>query len=329
MKFLLPTAMAVVATLAVLIARADPAPGSTDMHWDAGAEDCAAKPHPPLEVHAYDAATYVIREDLCATWEAPFIYLLIGQDKALLIDTGDVADPKLMPLAATVMGLLPEKGAAKLPLLVLHSHTHLDHRAGDPQFEHLPGVQLVAAQLDPVRSFFGFKNWPEDQAEIDLGGRVVDVLPAPGHNPAHLVYYDRNDGLLLSGDFLLPGRLLVDDIDAYRASAVRVAGFVKDRPVNAVLGGHVEKNNKGELLDWQSSYHPDERMLPLAKADVLALPNALAGFNGFYTERGDFVIENPIHNLIIFGVAVLMVLVALGFGLVRLIRRRRARRINS
>ena len=294
-----------------------------DAHWDPGAEDCSKQAHPPLELYRYDARTYVIREDLCSTWEAPFIYLLIGDERALLIDTGDVADPKLMPLAQTVLALLPRAGQGHLPLVVAHSHTHLDHRAGDPQFQGLPDVQVVAAQLPSVRQFFGFPQWPEGIARLDLGGRVVDVLPAPGHNPAHVVYYDRDTALVFSGDFLMPARLLVDDIDAYRASARRVADFMRDRPVSYVLGGHIEEDRDGKLYDWQSSYHPDEHALPLAKSDVMALPGALDAFNGFETERAGFTIINSIHMLEVMAAAVILVLAGLGYGTYRWLRRRR------
>jgi hydroxyacylglutathione hydrolase len=319
-------ALALAFGLALPAARADLTPGSMDMHWDAGAEDCATSKAPPIEVHAYNPTTYVLREDLCATWEAPFMYLVIGSDKALLIDTGDVADPKLMPLADTVLGLLPQKGGAKLPLIVAHSHTHLDHRAGDPQFQGRPGVTLVAAQLPSVEKFFGFKDWPQGVAQVDLGGRVVDVLPAPGHNVAHVVYYDRNTGLLFSGDFLMPARLLVDDLDAYKASARRVAAFVQDRPVSYVLGGHVEKDAHGQLFDWESTLHADEAPLALGKADVLALPAALDQFKFFETDTGGFVIIDSMHELEAFAAAVLLVLAGLGWLLYRYIKRRRARR---
>ena len=145
------------------------------------------------------------------------------------------------------------------------------------------------------------------------------MLPAPGHHPAQLVYYDRNTGLVFSGDFLLPGRLLVDDWSAYEASAQRVAVFLKDQPVSFVLGGHVEKNRSGELLAWQSTYHPDEHALQLTKDDLAALPAALRKF----TETGSFVIENPLRILIAAAVAALLILVVLGFLIFRFIRRRR------
>ena len=82
-------------------------PGSMDVHWNEGAADCTKNPQPPLQVHPYNARTFILRENPCNTAEAPFMYLLVGSTKALLIDTGDVADPKEMPLAQTVMTLLP------------------------------------------------------------------------------------------------------------------------------------------------------------------------------------------------------------------------------
>lgn len=83
------------------------APGSMDVHWNEGSRDCAKDPQPPLQQHQYNPRTYILRENLCTTFEAPFMYLLIGSTKALLIDTGDIADPNVIPLAETVMRLLP------------------------------------------------------------------------------------------------------------------------------------------------------------------------------------------------------------------------------
>jgi hydroxyacylglutathione hydrolase len=119
----------------------------------------------------------------------------------------------------------------------------------------------------------------------------------------------------------------VDDAAAYRRSAQRMADFVKDRPVTYVRGGHIEKNRAGELLPWQSTYHPDEHALQLTKTGVPALPAALQKFNGFYTETGDFVIENPLRTLIALAASALIVLVILGILLYRFIRRRKRVRL--
>jgi len=298
-------------------------PGSMNVQWNAGAMDCARSPQPPLQVHEYSPRTFILRESPCSTFEAPFIYLLIGSQRALLIDTGDVADAKLMPLAQTVMELLPGEAQSKLPLLVLHTHRHLDHRAGDVQFTHLANVQLVPAFLEDVRKYFDFKDWPEGLAQLDLGGRVVDVMPVPGHNSAHIAFYDRNTQLFLSGDFFLPGRLLVEDTDAYVASAQRVADFIRDKPVTHVLGAHIEFNKAAETFEWESTYHPDERPLEMTKDQLLALPGELRGFNGFYTRHGSVIMMNSMHILAAIGVTVLVVLGALIWLLVRWLRRRR------
>ncbi|MGB7226329.1 MAG: MBL fold metallo-hydrolase, partial [Candidatus Acidiferrales bacterium] len=276
-------------------ARAQLVPGTMDVRWNEGAQDCKTSPQPPLQVHAYNAQTFILRENLCSTFEAPFMYLLIGSTKALLIDTGDVADAAAMPLEKTVMQLLPEEGAAKLALLVVHTHRHLDHRAGDGQFAHLANVEVVGFDIDSVRRYYKFTDWPNGVDQIELGGRTIDVIPTPGHNETEVSFYDRKTGLFFSGDFLMPGRLLIDDASADLASAKRAAAFVKDRPVSYVMGGHIEMDASGELFPWESQYHPHERALPMTKDDLLALPAAVGSFNGFYTTSGKFIMINSIH----------------------------------
>ena len=183
-------------TISGHIASAQLAPGLVDVKWNEGAEHCEAGPlQARIQVQQYDAQTFILRESLCATFEAPFMYLLLGSSKALLIDTGDVEDPKAVPLANTVTGLLPMVGDARMPLLVLHTHRHMDHRAGDSQFAGLPDVQVVPAFLEDMRKHFGFKNWPEGLAQVELGNRTIDVIPTPGHDPTHVAFYDRNTGL--------------------------------------------------------------------------------------------------------------------------------------
>src|SRR6202046_2198671 len=269
LTFFLRLALAVALTSS--LAWAQLVPGSMNVHWNEGSADCAKNPQPPLQVHQYNARTFILRENLCTTFEAPFMYLLIGSTKALLIDTGDIEDSKVVPLAETVMHLLPGDGPSKLPLLVVHTHRHLDHRAGDPQFTKFPNAQVVGFDIDSVRSFYKFTDWPNGLAQIDLGDRIVDAIPPPGHSETEVSFYDRNTGLLFTGDFLMPARLLIDDTSADVASAERVAAFVKDHPVSFVLGGHIEMNSAGELFPWESHYHPHEHVFQMTKDDEVAL----------------------------------------------------------
>ena len=297
-------------------------PGTMNVHWNEGSKDCVKNSQPPIQVHRYNADTFILRENLCATYEAPFIYLLIGKTKALLIDTGAVADAKTIPLAQTVISLLSNEGS-RLPLMVVHTHGHLDHRSGDDQFRASPDVEVVPTDLEGVKSRLGVADWPNDIGQIDLGDRVIDVIPTPGHYPSHVAFYDRQTGLFFSGDFLLPGRLLIEDTEADLASARRVVEFVEQRPVTYVLGGHIELDESGKTFQG-TRYHPNERPLQLTKQDLLALPGIVSGFNGFYAKRGVYLLMNQNRILILLGVGAVVLLIAIILILRALWRRLRS-----
>ena len=124
----------------------------------------------------------------------------------------------------------------------------------------------------------------------------------------------------------MPARLLIEDAGAYRESALRVIDFLKTRPLTHILGGHIELNAEGRAYRFGSRYHPNEHRLELTKADLEALPAAFERFNGFYARYPNYVLTNPIHNILALLFAVLVVLSLAVFGLYRLWRRRRRRR---
>jgi hydroxyacylglutathione hydrolase len=153
----------------------------------------------------------------------------------------------------------------------------------------------------------------------------VDVLPTPGHYPSELSYYDRQTGLFFSGDFFLPGRLLIADKSADLASARRVIHFLADRPVTYVLGGHVELDQAGKTF-LGDHYHPNERPLQLSKDQLLQLPAIVESFNGFYGRRGDYILENQNRVLAAAAAVLVTLLAAAGLVIRALLRRRRIAR---
>ena len=314
---------------AILIFSMSSSAASVDMRWDPGAEDCRTNDQKHLQSHYFDDSTVVLRQNPCIDYEANLLFLLIGQTRAMLVDTGAVDDPQIANLTTTAVEEILKLKGLKLPLVVVHTHGHQDHRAGDAAFAALPDVEIAPIESESLRKFFGFADWPNGLAQIDLGGRVIDLIPTPGHHEDHIVFYDRNTQLLLTGDFLLPGRLLVQDIDAYQASARRVADFVKTHPVSYVLGAHIELDAKGRPFPSGATFHPDERPLALSQADVFALPAALAEFNGFYSTHPNFIVVNPIHDLIALATGVIAAIVLLVWLTRRLLKRRRASRIAA
>ena len=300
-----------------------PVEGSLPSQWDIGAADCKASPQPPLQVHAYEPQTFILRESPCADPEANFLYLLIGSEKALLIDSGAVADPSKMPLAKTVLSFLPTKDGVRLPLLIVHTHRHRDHYAGDVQFASAPNVQVVAPDLNGVRAFFHFDHWPEGASHLDIGDRIVHVIPTPGHETAHVVFYDERTALLFSGDFLMPGRLTLEDTSADKKSAARVISFLTARPLAHILGGHIERDVAGHTYSEGSTHHPSERPLELSREDLMKLPSALASFNGFYASHENYSITHPMHNLLALLVVACALLSVVILMVYRFVRRRR------
>ena len=65
-----------------------PAPGDLAFRWIHGSVCAAKNTDPRIQVLAYNEDTYIMRENPCVNWEAPFTYLLFGNHGALLIDTG-------------------------------------------------------------------------------------------------------------------------------------------------------------------------------------------------------------------------------------------------
>lgn len=233
---------------------------------------------PKTQVQRYDADTYVIRQSVKTNFEAPFLYLLFGKDRALLLDSGAGGLQMRPEVEAVINRWLAEKKRASIPLVVAHSHGHGDHRAGDAEFRARPDTTVVGVAPAEVATFFGISDWPNQIVDFDLGGRVVQVIPTPGHHPAHVMVYDRRTRLLLTGDTLYPGRLYVpvNMFSDFRASIDRVVAFTRKRPVKWVLGAHVEMTREpGKDYPNPALSRPNEHALELPYADLLALQAAL------------------------------------------------------
>ncbi|MEM7311083.1 MAG: MBL fold metallo-hydrolase [Planctomycetota bacterium] len=240
-------------------------PGTLPDQWIYGG-DCASDPN--FQVHAYNEDLYILRQSKCDTYEAPFLYLIFGETKALLIDTGAVAGA---PVEATVTGVINDwlaaKGKSSIELIVAHSHSHGDHVAADAQFNGLPNTTVVGYGVPTVMSFYGFSSWPGEVVQFDLGGRVLDVLATPGHKNDSVTFYDRRTHLLLTGDIVYPGHLFIfaplQWLD-FQDSLVRLADWAETHPVKWVLGCHVEMTaDYGVSYQYTTAVQPNEHPLEL------------------------------------------------------------------
>jgi hydroxyacylglutathione hydrolase len=240
---------------------------------------------PAWQVHEYNEDFYIIRQSGCSDYEKPFLYLFFGKERALLWDTGSRNFPAAQMVNEVVGNWLQRMHRQQIPLLVVHSHAHSDHTAGDAQLKQLQNpaipVTFVPAEVEATKQLYGIRNWPDQAGSIDLGDRVLDVVPIPGHNVVSVAMYDRQTGVLLTGDSLYPGRLYVQNFPDFVKSTDRLVKFTEGKIVTHILGNHIEQTVT-PYLDYPVAtvYQPQEHELALSRAHLLELQQALASLQG-------------------------------------------------
>lgn len=258
--------------------------GSFPDKWIFGI-DCETEPK--IQVHAYNDDLYILRQGKCSNFEAPFLYLLFGTKEAILLDTG--ADSS-SPVQPTVQGLVDRwkarNGIDRLPLTVTHTHGHGDHVQSDNQFVGMPDTTVIGVSAGAVREYWGFDEnaWPNTKVTRDLGGRVIDVLPSPGHHPVSITVYDRRTQLLLTGDIVYPGHLFIfsalEWFD-FKDSIDRLVKWTENNPVKWVVGCHVEFSATAfESYPYGTPIQANEHTLHLEPEVLLNIQDAHQSMGG-------------------------------------------------
>jgi hydroxyacylglutathione hydrolase len=257
-------------------------PGVLPKSWMSGGPKCMEQPS--FQVHEYNPNFFILRQSGCIHYEKPFLYLIFGRDKVLLEDTG-AGNIDTASVVMDVIAKWQKRNNKPSPpqLIVTHSHSHGDHVAGDKGFAGLPNVQLVLAKVDELQKAFSIKTWPTDIVPIDLGNRIVDLIPIPGHDVAGIALYDRQTGILMTGDSFYPGRLYVGDAEfaTFMASHQRLVDFTADKPVAHIFGTHIEQTST-PFVDYPrgTTYQPEEHTLELTRGVLLELNDAMKRLNG-------------------------------------------------
>jgi len=199
-------------------------------------------------------------------WEETHCYLLCGEDRALLIDTG-----------LGICNIYEEvRKLTDLPITAVATHIHWDHIGGHSYFPdfyahgaeldwlrgHFPLSldaikEMVLDRCDPpegfdVSAYQFFQGTPtrvlKDGDCIDLGGRAIRVLHTPGHSPGHMCFWEEARGWLFTGDLVYLDTLLAyypsTDPEAYLASLEKVAAL----PARRVFPAHHSLDIHPEIL---------------------------------------------------------------------------------
>ena len=215
---------------------------------------------PWFEVYEVVSDVFAIYEP--GQFEEVISYLLVGDESALLFDTGlGIGNMRQLVSELTT-----------LEILVVNSHTHYDHIGGNYQFQSIYGVNsdysvanTAGRTHEEVEEFvsngwiwkpvpdgfskadyaiepFAFTRFLSDGETIDIGGRVLEVVVTPGHAPDALCLLDREHRLLFVGDTFYPASLYAhldgSDFSLYAESAARMAALVDE--VDFILPAHNE-----------------------------------------------------------------------------------------
>ena len=222
--------------------------------------------------------------------EKDTFYLIEGNEKAAVIDTGVTEGGQLLPMLRTL---------TQKPLVLILTHAHIDH------FHHMDEFDTVFMCHDELTMPGWFlhemmagkdlkldKTIPIDtDSRIDLGDRVLKICKVPGHTPGSAVIYDARDNFVYTGDAIgsgcgvwmqLPG---CSSLAAYEENLRFFLCWLLDQGGKMEFwGGHCNQS-------WESKHVPGFNPLSMGLlADLIDLVRAVR--SGHLTGE---VIDLPPH----------------------------------
>ncbi len=121
-------------------------------------------------------------------------YVVTGNEKAVVIDTG-MDDEAILPAIRQV---------TELPLELIITHAHWDHIYHVDEF---PSYKITKEE-EPLlkdRQDKAVREWIAAGEEIDLGGKVLQVISLSGHTPGSLLFVDTDSKIVFTGDAIGSG----------------------------------------------------------------------------------------------------------------------------
>ncbi len=225
---------------------------------------------PWFTVQGLDSKTFAISE--YGHWEKVHSFLLLGETRAALIDTGlGIASIKRITDQLT-----------DLPIIVLTTHVHADHIGGHGDYETIyvhgddanwlingiEGLSLEQIRKNMARditlpipesfnpdTYKPYQGYPDrllsDGDTIDLGKRSLSIYHTPGHSPGHISILDDETGYLFTGD------LLYSDTPVYafypstspEDLVNSLEKITKIKAVSKIYGGHNQLGLEPRILE--------------------------------------------------------------------------------
>ena len=174
-------------------------------------------------------------------------YLLVGQEKAMLIDTA-YGEGDLPALIASI---------TNLPLIVVNTHGHYDHTSGNAFFKEVwmgKGGEGPAGDAEK-RTKLPYPDYEihslEDGQIFDLGGRQVEAIAIGAHHVSSFAFLDKKEKSLYTGDEIEAAQVLLnvrgDDLEYKEVAKLHLANLHKLKQREAEFQRMLPAHNGGPL----------------------------------------------------------------------------------
>ncbi len=199
--------------------------------------------------------TYVFTSGLYAQVTAGAI---VTSDGAILVDT--LPFPVESRQLADFVNWACRSGVQ----YVILTHYHADHTYGTFLFPQadivaharcrellaevgIPALEKIKSEeprLEEVTLRLPDITFDEGEMGLQLAGKVLRLIHAPGHTEDSIMVYVEDDHVLFAADLMMPVPSIVDgDIDMFRTSLQKVV----ELPINNLVQGHGEVMLRGEV----------------------------------------------------------------------------------
>lgn len=250
--------------------------------------------------------TYIIFDDMAGF--KVYSYLLIGEEKALLIDTGYGKRP---------LKKIVEKLTGKKPVIVTNTHGHIDHIGGDMVFGqvflHQNDFEVYRLNTDKDYVFsliqkilctmpkmvreskavykIAERYSSENRAELlpmpqtfDLGKRKIQVIETPGHTLGSVSFLDEENKALFTGDTVCDKTVLLyfehsSDVKTFGKSMEKLKLLKDGGAIDTVYPAHHKYPLSKETID---DYFYLCNMILSGKADTKAIGGGWPSYRSAY-----------------------------------------------
>ena len=166
-------------------------------------------------------------------------FLAVGTDKALLVDTM-YANSKVLDAVRKI---------TELPVEVVITHGHPDHIGGIDAFDACYIHEADAYFLDGKKLQI---NYIKEGDELVCGDFTFEVIETPGHTRGSISLLDRAHKLLITGDAVQGGPIMMFDeecdMQAYAKSMEKLLAY--QSAVEKVFAGHNDLSYGPEYIQY-------------------------------------------------------------------------------